>query len=140
MYPALQPFLDLMLSSYSFLDTSPICACMDCKVACLAYHQGFPFQATHDQYPAWDVVASFGVFLLDILEFSDVMDLEVACICRLVAAEFALLRIDPLKYLVPGGHCYFDHPIAIVPLQRSLPFLEWIIEVGHGLGAFFGLV
>ena len=109
-------------------------------MACFTYHQSFPVQAAHGKYPVWNVVASLGVFSLDILEFSDVMNLEVACICQFVAAEFAFLRIEPIKYLVSGGYNYLDHSVSYFPFQRFFPFLDWVVEVGHGLGAFFRLV
>src|SRR5260370_198332 len=80
-------------------------------------------------------------FLLPgMLQFSDVMKIGVCWLWQIVAAEFAFLCIEPIKYLVSGGYSFFDHPVCYFPFQRFFPFLDWVVEVGHGPGAFFRLV
>src|SRR6266480_1964398 len=122
MHTALQSFLSCKLFLDSFSDTVPVLACMDCPLPWFAYYQRLPSQPAHSQYPMWHLIASLGVFLLHVLEFSDMMHLKVAPIRRLKSAEFACVGSYPIKNLVPWRYHAFQFPVGRFSFQGSLLF------------------
>ena len=119
MHTALQSFLSCKLFLDSFSDTVPVLACMDCPMACFAYHQRLPSQTAHSQYPMWHLIASLGVFLLHVLEFSDMVYLKVAPVRRLKSAEFACIGSYTIKNLVPLRYHDFQFPVGRLTCKRQ---------------------
>ena len=109
-------------------------------MAWFTYHQCFPSQGAHSQYPGWDMFATFGVFLLDVFEFSDVVDFKLAAIARLVTAEFALVGVESVKNLVSRGDWYLYDSLSYLSHVRLVLFLDGLIEVRQGFRTLFRLV
>ena len=109
-------------------------------MAWFTYHQRLPSQGAHCKHPVWYVIAAFGVFLLDVLELSDVVDFKFATVTGFVAAKFTLVGIEPINNLVPlGQSCLYD-PLGSIPFQGFILLLDRLVEVGQGFRAFFRLV
>ena len=113
---------------------------MDGTVAGLADHQCFPVQGNHCQYPVGDGLAALVVFLLDVLQFTDVVDFKLAWCVRLVAAQFALVGVEPVKNAMAQREGDVHYPLCGIPWCGLVLLPERLVEVGQGLCALFGLV
>ena len=108
-------------------------------MAGFADHQCFPVQGDHREDPVGDGLAALLVFLLDVPQFPDVVDFKLAWSVRLVAAQFAVVGVEPVKDAMPQREGDGHHPLRGQPLLRVGALLpERFIEVGQGFVALVG--